>query len=46
VKILSGEAVLANAAREAVQQWRYQPTVIEGKPVIVITTVTVEFRLK
>ncbi len=46
VNILSGEAVLANAAREAVQQWRYQPTVIEGKPVSVITTVTVEFRLK
>jgi TonB family protein len=46
VKVLSGEAVLANAAREAVQQWRYQPTVIEGKPMNVITTVTVEFRVK
>jgi len=46
VKVLSGEPVLAHAAAEAVRQWRYQPTLVDGKPVAVVTTVTVEFHLK
>lgn len=46
LKVLSGDPALVNAAVEAVRQWRYQPTLLEGKPVSVITTVTVEFRLK
>ncbi len=46
VRVLSGEAVLARAAMEAVRKWRYQPTLVDGKPVNVVTTVTVEFRLK
>ncbi len=46
LKVISGEPVLANAAVEAVRKWRYRPTVMEGKPVTVVTTVTVEFQLK
>jgi protein TonB len=46
LKVISGEPVLANAAVEAVRKWRYRPTVMEGKPVAVVTTVTVEFQLK
>ncbi len=46
VKVLSGDSVLAQAAVDAVRQWRYQPTVVDGVPVNVVTTVTVEFRLK
>lgn len=46
VKVLSGPPVLAQAATEAVRQWRYQPTLMDGKPVNVVTTVTVEFKLQ
>ena len=46
LKVLSGEPVLVNASTEAVRKWRYQPMVIDGKPVSVVTTVTLEFRLK
>jgi TonB family protein len=34
------------AALEAVRQWRYQPTLLNGEPVEVVTTITVAFRLK
>ena len=37
---------LINAAIDAVKQWRYEPTLLNGKPVEVITSITVEFRLK
>ncbi len=37
---------LARAAMEAVQQWRYQPTLLNGQPVEVVTTITVNFRLQ
>jgi TonB family protein len=46
VKVVSGEPVLADAAKDAVKKWRYQPTILDGKPVNVVTTVTVEFRLR
>jgi TonB family protein len=37
---------LARAATTAVQQWHYQPTLLNGQPVEVVTTVTVDFKLK
>lgn len=37
---------LAKAAVEAVQQWRYQPTLLNGEPVEVSTTIAVKFRLE
>lgn len=36
---------LARAAVEAVSQWRYQPTLLNGDPVEVITHITVNFTL-
>jgi len=30
----------------AVRQWEYEPTLLNGKPVAVIMTVTVNFRLQ
>jgi TonB family protein len=36
----------ANAALDAVRQWRYSPTLLNGEPVEVVTTVTIEFKLK
>jgi TonB family protein len=36
---------LAKAALDAVRQWKYQPTLLNGQPVEVATTITVEFQL-
>ena len=36
---------LARAAVEAVSQWRYQPTLLNGEPVEVDTTIQVNFKL-
>jgi len=36
---------LARAAVEAVSQWRYQPTLLNGEPVEVDCTITVNFKL-
>ena len=43
--ILSGHPLLIHAALEAVSQWRYRPTMLNGDPVEVETTITVIFRL-
>jgi protein TonB len=45
LQVLSGNLVLARAALDAVQQWRYQPTLLDGQPVEVETTITVRFVL-
>ena len=36
---------LARAAVEAVNQWRFQPTLLNGEPVEIDTTITVNFKL-
>jgi protein TonB len=41
-----GHRLLAPAALDAVRQWRYTPTLLNGVPVSVIMTVTVHFRLR
>jgi len=46
MKVISGEPVLAQAAMDAVEHWRYSPTLVEGRPVNVLTTVSIEFHLK
>jgi TonB family protein len=43
---IDGNPVLAGAAEEAVKQWTYQPTLFNGQPVTVITTVVVPFQLR
>jgi TonB family protein len=37
---------LAAAALDAVKQWRYEPTLLNGEPVEVVTTITVNFTLQ
>jgi protein TonB len=37
---------LAAAAMEAVRQWQYSPTLLNGVPVEVQTTITVNFKLE
>jgi TonB family protein len=37
--------ILADAALEAVRQWRYQPYLLNGDPVEVSTTITVNFNI-
>jgi periplasmic protein TonB len=41
----STDPKLVDAATEAVRQWRYEPTLLNGAPVEVITTIAVTFRL-
>ena len=45
VKILRGIPLLDAAATDAVKEWRYEPTILNGVPVPVIMTVTVNFKL-
>ncbi len=45
VKVLRGVPLLDEAAVTAVKQWEYTPTLLDGIPVPVIMTVTVNFRL-
>jgi TonB family protein len=46
LKVLGGPPILARAAIDAVQQWRYQPVRINGRPANVVTTLVVAFRLQ
>lgn len=47
VRVLSAQVHpdFAIAAVDAVRQWRFSPTLLNGKPVEVVMTVTVEFKL-
>jgi len=45
VKTLSGPILLQAAAADAVRQWLYRPTLLNGVPVPVVMTVTVHFAL-
>ena len=45
VSVVSGHPLLVPSALEAVKQWSYQPTLLNGNPVEVVTEVTVPFNL-
>ena len=45
VKVVSGHALLAQAAIDAVRQWRYRPYLLNGKPVRMQTKITVNFKM-
>jgi len=45
LKVVSGDAVLAHAAQEAVRQWKYKPYYLDGEPVQIETQILVNFKL-
>jgi|SRR5579863_226627 len=45
LEVLSGHPLLVQAALDAVRQWRYRPTTLNGEPVEVDTTIDVIFSL-
>jgi len=45
LRVNEGHPLLIGRAVEAVRQWRYKPTVLNGVPVEVITRITVRFSL-
>jgi TonB family protein len=45
LEVISGHPLLVQSALDAVRQWKYSPTLLEGKPVEVDTTIDVIFAL-
>jgi protein TonB len=45
VSVMSGPALLRDAAVDAVKQWRYKPVLIDDAPVDVMTVITLTFTL-
>jgi protein TonB len=45
LQLVRGHPLLVNAAKEAVLQWKYRPTMLNGSPVEVITDIIVNFTL-
>ena len=45
LQLVSGHPLLVVAATNAVRQWQYKPTLINGRPVEVVTQVDVNFEL-
>ena len=37
------DPILIKAAEDAVKQWKYEPTLLNGQPIAILTTVTVTF---
>ncbi len=46
LQLESGHPLLVQSAMLAVKQWRYKPTLLNGNPVSVITTIDVNFTLQ
>ncbi len=45
LELIEGPPILVGAAQQAVLAWRYRPTLLNGKPVPVVTDITVNFLL-
>jgi periplasmic protein TonB len=45
-KVLRSHPLLEAAALDAVRQWEFTPTLLNGSPVSIVMTVTVDFRLR
>ena len=43
-RVLRSIPLLDDAALEAARQWRYEPTMLNGRPVPIVMTVTVPFQ--
>lgn len=46
MKVVSGPTLLHQAAMDALRQWKYQPATLDGKPVPMHLTVSIQFRLE
>lgn len=46
MKVISGPVLLHQAAMDAVRQWRYQPAMLDDKPVAMHLNVKVQFRMQ
>jgi protein TonB len=46
MKVVSGPTLLHQAAMDALKLWKYQPAMLDGKPVSMHLTVTLQFRLQ
>src|ERR1700676_2304929 len=44
MKVVAGRTILHQAAMDALRQWRYQPATLDGKPVAMHLSVTIQFR--
>jgi protein TonB len=46
MKVISGPAILHQAAMDALRHWKYVPAMLDGNPVPMHLTVTIQFRLQ
>jgi periplasmic protein TonB len=46
MKVISGPALLHQAAMDALRQWKYRPATLNGQPMAMHLTVTVQFKLQ
>ena len=46
MKVVSGPALLHQAAMDALRRWKYEAATLDGKPVAMHLTVTLQFRLQ
>ena len=46
LQLVSGHPLLVQAAQDAVKNWTYKPTLLNGEPVRVVTTIDVNFTLR
>jgi protein TonB len=46
LQIVSGEGIFVRSALEAVQQWHYKPTILNGQPVEIDTYITVVYTMQ
>lgn len=45
MKVISGPALLHQAAKDALRQWKFQPATLDGSPVSMHLTVKLQFRI-
>jgi protein TonB len=46
LQVVSGDPLFINSAKDAVLQWRYRPTYLNGQPVEVDTYISVIYTLQ
>ncbi len=46
IRVVAGHPLLAQSATDAVRRWKYAPLRMDGKPVAVMTSVHIEFKMR